>query len=122
MSAGSNGVTSTGSTGENVGHPVRLEPQAHGGALSRSGRKPGSRNRSKPVAERVRALAGRKSVGAVKKLLEIAEDPLTPPAVAVRALALILAYGAGPPVAPPEAPAREAEAIAVTRQILGLDL
>ena len=49
--------------GNSVG---KLVPQPHGGALSRGGRTPGSKNKSKPARERVEAAAARKSSAALK--------------------------------------------------------
>ena len=74
-----------------------LIPQPHGGALSRGGRKPGAKNRPKPLLARVQAAAGRKSMAAVARLAAIMADPEVPPAVAVQAARVLLAYGVGRP-------------------------
>ena len=62
-----------------------LIPQPHGGALSRGGRKPGAKNKPKPLLARVQAAVGRKSMVAVARLAAIMSDPEVPPAVAVQA-------------------------------------
>ena len=74
-----------------------LIPQPHGGALSRGGRKPGAKNKNKPLLARVQAAAGRKSMAAVARLAAIMADPDVPPAVAVQAARVLLAYGVGRP-------------------------
>ncbi len=42
--------------------------------LTRTGRKPGARNRPKPLLDRVRTAAGRKSIAAVAVLAAIMQD------------------------------------------------
>ncbi|MDE2876635.1 MAG: hypothetical protein OXQ93_14420 [Gemmatimonadota bacterium] len=99
-----------------------LVPQPHGGALSRSGRKKGSKNRPKPTIERVQAAAGRKCVKAIGQLAKLIENPDTAAGVKVQAIGLMLAYGIGRPVAVNEhSQPAQIRAYEVTARILGLD-
>ena len=50
------------------------EHQASMANLARKGRKPGARNRPKPLIDRVRAAAGRKSIAAVGVLATVMQD------------------------------------------------
>lgn len=99
----------------------KLEPQPHGGALSRGGRKPGSKNRPKPLLDRIRKQAGRKCSRAVTRLAAIMDNPDTAPADAIRAASLILAYGIGRPVAMDEPGFDKRRAYEVTARILGIE-
>ena len=72
-----------------------LEPQPHGGSLSRGGRKPGSRNKPKAARLRVEAAAGRKSPAALKVLDKVMRDPEQPGAVRIAAARAILDRGIG---------------------------
>ena len=74
----------------------KLEPQPHGGALAR-GRKRGSRNKPKPVRERVAVAAGRKCLKAVATLADIMTDPEAPTGDRIRAATALLNYGVGRP-------------------------
>ena len=78
--------------GNSVG---KLVPQPHGGALSRGGRTPGSKNKSKPARERVEAAAARKSLAALKVLDEVMRDPEQPGAVRIAAARAVLDRGIG---------------------------
>lgn len=90
---------------------AKLEAQPHGGALSRGGRKPGSKNRPRPARERVARAAARKCAGAVRTLAEIMGDPEQPGAVRVMAARHLLDRGVGrPPLADP-APLEESGAM-----------
>ena len=98
-----------------------LIPQPHGGALSRGGRKPGAKNKPKPLLARVQAAAGRKSMAAVARLAAIMADPDVPPAVAVQAARVLLAYGVGRPPTMDDPGTGRAEAFRVTARILGIE-
>lgn len=76
----------------------KLVPQPHGGALSRGGRKPGSRNRPKPVLQRVKAAAGRKCMGALKVIADIMQDERATARTRLAAAQVMLSYGVGRPV------------------------
>ena len=99
-----------------------LISQPHGGARSRGGRKPGAKNKPKPLLARVQAAAGRKSMAAVARLASIMADPEVPPAVAVQAARVLLAYGVGRPPPMDDYPGTErADAFRVTARILGIE-
>ena len=63
--------------------------------LTRTGRKPGARNRPKPLLDRVRTAAGRKSIAAVAVLAAIMQDTDQPGA----ARAILDCGAAGPSAA-----------------------
>ena len=88
--------------------------------LTRTGRKPGARNRPKPLLDRVRTAAGRKSIAAVAVLAAIMQDTDQPGAVRVAAARAILDRGIGrPPVVDDSTgPARD-DARRLTLSILG---
>ena len=88
--------------------------------LSRCGRKSGSRNRPKPLIDRVREAAGRKSIAAAGVLATVMQDADQPGAVRVAAARAILDRGIGrPPVMDDSTgPARD-DARRVTLEILG---
>ena len=85
----------------------KTEPQAHGGALNRGGRKRGSRNVRLPALREVaKPTHLRKAWGRLVKLAASEDE-----AVALRAVSLMLAYGFGRPVPlDPADPVSSAEA------------
>ena len=112
------GSPSSRSAGDSGG---KLIPQPHGGALSRGGRKPGAKNKPKPLLARVQAAAGRQCIGAVTRLSDLMSDPDTPPAVAVQAARILLAYGVGRPPTMDDPGTERADAFRVTARILGIE-
>ena len=89
--------------------------------LCRGGRKPGAKNKPKPLLARVQAAAERKSMAAVARLASIMADPEVPPAVAVQAARVLLAYGVGRPPPMDDPGTGRAEAFRVTARILGIE-
>ena len=115
------GSPSSGSTGDSVGSP-KLIPQPHGGALSRGGRKPGAKNKPKPLLARVKAAAGRKCIFAVRVVADIMQDPDADPAVRLRAAGMLLDRGIGRPVPVDDPGEGREKAFRVTAEILGIEV
>ena len=111
---------SSGSVGDSDGGP-KLAPQPHGGALSRGGRKPGSKNRPRPLVDRVQKGAGLKCLKAVKVLAEIMADESADGAVRLRAAGMLLDRGVGRPLPADEGGVGRRDAYEVTARILGIE-
>ena len=111
---------SSGSVGDSDGGP-KLAPQPHGGALSRGGRKPGSKNRSKPLVDLVQRAAGQKCVQAVRTIAAIMQDGDADPAVRLRAAGMLLDRGVGRPLPADEGGVGRRDAYEVTARILGIE-
>ena len=87
-------MSDSGPVGGVVG-TAKLEPQPHGGALSRGGRPRGARNKPKPARERVERAAARKSMAALMVLDEIMRDVTQHGAVRIAAAKAVLERGIG---------------------------